>query len=239
MKRYVFLALLGVSFGLLALSGPAFGDNGNAPTTLNFFSGGGGAHADWLATVDQPPGDVDNQAIRLVTTTDPHGYAGIYFHHVTGIPADAFPDSSFWLRSNFVGPSLGSPRLIVVFQTAAGVPDGDAELTPNSLTTTWRQISDASDYPDSGWDIHGGTCGYGYHQVWSVAQACHAGDVVSQVFLTTDPYGVEHRIDDIEVNYKRFSSASDNGGGNNDPAGPDATTDPSLIPPLELLLPQQ
>ncbi len=32
-----------------------------------------------------------------------------------------------------------------------------------------------------------------------------------------------------------FSSASDNGGGTNDAAGPDATTDLSLLPPLDLL----
>src|SRR6266699_3221498 len=70
-------------------------DNGNAAPTLSFFSGGNGAHADWFATIDQPPGDIDNQAIRLLTTNGAPsftmGYAGITIHHVTGIPAADFP----------------------------------------------------------------------------------------------------------------------------------------------------
>ena len=45
-----------------------------------------------------------------------------------------------------------------------------------------------------------------------------------------DAYGIYQLIDDINVNGKTFSKASDNGNGNNTPAGPDATTDPSLLP---------
>ena len=66
-------------------------------------------------------------------------------------------------------------------------------------------------------------------------QACFAGDTTLAVYLTTDAYGIYHLIDDINVNGKMFSSASDNGNGSNDPAGPDATLDPSLLPPLFLL----
>jgi hypothetical protein len=55
------------------------------------------------------------------------------------------------------------------------------------------------------------------------------------VYLTTDAYGIYHLIDDLSVNGKTFSSASDNSNGNNDPAGPTATTDPTLLPPLFLL----
>jgi len=95
MKRF-FLML----FAVLAVAGAApiagLADSGNPPPTLSFFSGGQGAHADWLATSDQPPGDTDNQAIRLLTTdgapTYEKGYAGILVHHVTGIPAADFPD---------------------------------------------------------------------------------------------------------------------------------------------------
>jgi len=76
-----------------------------------------------------------------------------------------------------------------------------------------------------------------YHQTWNVAQTCHAGETVLSVFLTTDAYGIYHLIDDITVNGKTFSSASDNGNGTNDPAGPTATTDPTLLPPLFLLPP--
>jgi hypothetical protein len=63
-------------------------------------------------------------------------------------------------------------------------------------------------------------------------RGCFAAFTVLSVYMTSDPYGVEHRIDDIETNSREFSSASDNGNGSNDPAGPDATTDPSLLPPL-------
>ena len=44
-------------------------------------------------------------------------------------------------------------------------------------------------------------------------------------------------IDDIEVNGKTFSRARDNGNGNNSSAGPDATTDPSLLPPIPIPIP--
>jgi len=37
-------------------------------------------------------------------------------------------------------------------------------------------------------------------------------------------------IDDITVDNKTFSSASDNSSGDNATAGPTATTDPSLLP---------
>jgi hypothetical protein len=74
-----------------------------------------------------------------------------------------------------------------------------------------------------------------YNAKWSAVQACFAGDTTLAVYLTTDAYGIYHLIDDLTVNGKTFSSASDNGNGKNDPAGPDATTDPSLLPPLFLL----
>src|ERR1041385_768843 len=119
-------AIVGVAVALLTWRTRTFADNGNASPTLSFFSGGNGAHADWLATSDQPPGDLDNQAIRLLTVdgapTFQQGYAGILFHHVTGIPAEAFPDSAFWNKTPcpYAGSpaTLGSPRLVVEFQNA-------------------------------------------------------------------------------------------------------------------------
>src|SRR5207253_3249626 len=85
MKRLLFA--FGVAACALVAPIAAVGDNGNASPTLSFFSGGNGAHADWLVTADQPPGDTDSQAIRLLTTdgapTFEHGYAGILVHHVT------------------------------------------------------------------------------------------------------------------------------------------------------------
>src|SRR5438270_9968700 len=154
MKRPLRLFLTTTAFlaaAFLVVATTAVAGNGNASPTLSFFSGGAGAHADWLATADQPPGDTDNQAIRLVTANGApsysQGYAGITVHHVDGIPAAAFPDSSFWVKyQNYTGPSLGSPRLVVQFATPAGTPDGDAELFADVATGDWQQVSDASNY---------------------------------------------------------------------------------------------
>lgn len=209
--------------------------DGRMTPTLSFFSSGHGAHADWLATDDQPPGDTDNQAIRLLTTNE--GYAGILVHHVTGIPALAFPDSSFWVKTpDFAGPSLGSPRLIVAFQNAAGVSDGYADLRPLALAPTWQQVSTPN------WDVMNvlpsNPCfPFRYEQTWSQVQTCFAADVTQAVYLTTDPYGVYHLIDDLNVGGTTFSSAADNGNGINNPAGPEATTDPSLLPSIFFLPP--
>jgi hypothetical protein len=190
-----------------------------------------------LATSDQPPGDTDNQAIRIVTTTASNGYAGVLFHHVTGIPAAAFPDSEFWVKTpnNNNQPSLGSPRLVVEFQTATGAFDGYGDLRPLFLTSSWQDVSDQSSYPLSGWDVMGGPCGFRYNVMWSDVQSCFSGDTTLSVFLTTDPYGVYHLIDDMNVDGKTFTDAASNGNGDNTSAGP-AASDPSLIPSSMLSL---
>src|SRR6185436_11856920 len=126
---FLLRAAIAVSTIPLLLPIAMHADNGNASPTLSFFSGGNGGHADWFVTDDQPPGDTDKQAIRLITTngapTYQHGYAGILVHHVTGIPATAFPDSSFWNKVPAgPGPTLGSPRLVVQFQNGLGQFDG-------------------------------------------------------------------------------------------------------------------
>ena len=231
------LAALLLLAALCVAATTASADNGNAPPTLSFFSGGDGAQAHWLATADQPPQDSDNQAIELQTTNDApsfsKGYAGILVHHVTGIPAAAFPDSSFWLKTpDAAGPSLGSPRLVVEFQDALGNFDGYGDLRPLTLTPSWQDVNDTTSYPNSGWDVMGGPCGFQYNVHWSDVQACFAADTTLAVFVVADAYGIDHLIDDVTVGGKTFSSASDNGHGDNDPAGPAATTDPSLLPPL-------
>jgi|SRR5947209_1755969 len=239
-----------VAFGIAAPGAAA--DPGNAPPTLSFFSGGDGAQAHWLRTADQPPGDTDGQAIQLQTTNDAptfdKGYAGILVHHVTGIPAAAFPDSAFWTKTPcpYSGNTVGSPRLVVEFQTATGQFDGYADLRENARNCDdWEQVSDAEfgpnttfgAYPNSAWDVMGGPCAFRYNVQWSNVQACFSADTVLTVFLVADPYGINHLIDDITVDGKRFSSASDNGAGNNTAAGPTATTDPTLLPPLLLFPP--
>ena len=236
-----------LSLMVLFLTAPtsALADNGNAPTTLSFFSSGQGAQAHWFNNEDQPPGDTDHQSIRLLTTngapTYEKGYAGILFHHVTGIPAAAFPDSSFWVKTrDFTGPSLGSPRLVVTFQTAAGGFVGYGSLRPEVLTPNWQLVSDVGNYPATGWDVMGGPCGFRYNTTWSEVQSCFAAFTTLSVYITTDAYGIDHLIDRIEVNGKRFSSASDNGNGRNEGAGPTATLDLTLLPPQPLpdLLPR-
>lgn len=158
---------------------------------------------------------------------------------MTGIPTALFPDSEFWNKAPYnPGPTLGSPRLVVAFQNAAGQFDGYAALRENSrLTNDWEKVSDVDTYPNSAWDVMGGPglCVFLYNVTWSVVQSCFAGDTTLSVFLVADGYGVYHLIDDITVLGKTFSSAADNGKGNNTSAGPAATTDPSLLPPLFLL----
>jgi hypothetical protein len=236
-RTKVLLATVALAASLCVVAGNALADNGNGPPTLSFFSGGDGANAHWLVTSDQPLGDTDNQAIQLQTTNDAptfeQGYAGILVHHVTGIPAAEFPDSEFWVKTpNFTGASLGSPRLVVEFQDAAGNFDGYGDLRPQTLSPMWQDVNDTSMYGPSGWDVMGGPCVFRYNVHWADVQACFASDTVLSVFLVADPYGITHLIDDITVDRKTFSSASDNGKGNNDPAGPSATTDLSLLPPL-------
>lgn len=244
------LAAVVLAAALVVAAASAQADNGNSSPNLSFFSGGDGANAHWVVTADQPPGDTDSQAIQLQTTNDAptyaKGYAGILVHHVTGIPAAAFPDSAFWNKTP--APYLlepytqGSPRLVVEFQTATGQFDGYADLRENTRLNGWEQVSDAEfgpnatpgAYPNSAWDVMGGPapCGFLYNVEWSTVQACFAGDTTLSVFLVADAYGITHLIDDITVDGKTFSSASDNGGGINTPAGPAATTDPSLLPAI-------
>jgi hypothetical protein len=227
----------------LFVSTTTHADNGNASPTLSFFSGGNGAHADWFVTTDQPPGDTDMRAIRLETTngapTFEHGYAGILVHHVTGIPVAAFPDSSFWNKTPSLYPgepyTVCSPRLVVQFQNAAGEFDGYADLRENTRGNDWEEVSDVDTYPNSAWDVMGGPglgCGFRYNVTWSVVQGCFAGDTTLSVYIVADAYGIYHLIDDITVNGKTFSKAADNSNGDNTPAGPDLTLDPSLLPPV-------
>lgn len=236
-RTKVLLITVALAAGLSVAATAAYGDNGKASPSLSFFSGGDGAQAHWFATADQPPGDTDNQAIQLNTTNDAptyaKGYAGILVHHVTGIPADAFPDSEFWVRTPaFTGASLGSPRLVVEFQDATGQFVGYGDLRPLTLTESWQDVNDTTSYPNSGWDVMGGPCGFRYNVHWSDVQACFTGDTTLSVFLVADAYGINHLIDDITVDGKTFSSASDNGNGINTAAGPGATTDPSLLPAI-------
>src|SRR3954463_3596786 len=146
MPRAILLAGIATVWLLFALPATA-ADNGNAGPTLSFFSGGGGAHAGWVHTDDQPPGDTDGQAIHIHVT--PTGYAGVLVHHVYGTPTAEYPTSKYDFRCvNCAGPSLGSPRLVIQFSDG-----GDASLRPLVWFQTWTTITDPN------WDNRGGSCG--------------------------------------------------------------------------------
>jgi hypothetical protein len=206
---------MAISLAVPALASAA--DQGNAPPTLSFFSGGGGAHAGWVHTSDQPPGDTDQQAIQIHDTAS--GYAGVLVHHVYGTPTASFPNSKFDFKSNLASPSsLGYPRLVIQFSDG-----GDASLRPLTWQQNWTTVQDPN------WDNRGGTCGFVFETNWQQIQACHAGTFVTNAFITTDPgIEVDFLIDNLSVDGKRFSRAADNGDGDNTTA----TFTPDALPSL-------
>lgn len=221
MKRIFVLGLLLGLEAVLVVPSALAADNGNAPPTLSFFSGGGGAHAGWVHTNDQPPGDTDQQAIQIYDTTDPNGYAGVLVHHVYGIPTAAFPNSKFDFKSNLTSPSsLGYLRLVILFSDG-----GRGELRPLTWQQNWTTVEDPN------WDNNGGTCGFLFETSWQNIQGCHVGTIVTNAYITTDPgINVMFLIDNLFVDGKHFSNASDNGG--SDANNTTATYTPTLLPPL-------
>lgn len=203
MKRLLLL----VTLTLVLTAGTASAaDNGNPPPTLSFFSGGGGAHADWYHTEDMPPGDADQQVIRIHATAT--GYAGVLVHHVYGQPTATFPNSKFDFKADRFGPSLGYPRLVIRFSDG-----GRAELRPLTWQTNWTTVADPN------WDNNGGTCGFRYETTWEEVQACHVGTFITNAYITTDPgIDVTFYVDNLTVDGKNFSRAADNGNGDNEPA---------------------
>lgn len=205
MKGFCCTLVAAMSIACAAAMTARAADNGNAPPTLSFFSGGGGAHAGWVHTDDQPPGDTDQQAIRIHDTIDPTGYAGVLVHHVYGTATASFPNSTFDFKADTPGPSFGYPRLVIRFSDG-----GRAELRPLTWQTTWSTVADPN------WDNNGGTCGFVYQTTWNTVQACHIGTIVTNAYITTDPLiDVTFLVDNLNVDGKHFSSASDNGNGDN------------------------
>jgi hypothetical protein len=195
------VAVLTGAFALSLAGAASAADQGNAPATLSFFSGGGGANAHWQHDTADSPNDDNQQDIEINTTTAPTGFAGVTVHHVAGTPTAAYPNSSFEVKSNMAGPSLGSPRLVVQFSDG-----GDASLRPLMNTTSWQEVADPN------WDNRGGSCGFRFQTSWQDIQQCHVGTVVTNVFLVADPYGFTHWIDNLNTAGKVFNEAPDNGG---------------------------
>jgi hypothetical protein len=177
-------------------------DRGGAPPKLSFCTSGGDAEAHWQHDPADSPNDDNMQDIELVTTTSDH--ARIDVMHVFGTPVEEYPNSSYEVKSSMVGPSLGSPRLVIQFSDG-----GDASLRPLINTTSWQEVSDPN------WDNRGGTCGFRFQTTWQDIQQCHAGQTVVGVFLTTDPYGFTHWIDNLDTAGKVWNEAADNGNGSN------------------------
>ena len=202
-KRFFsLLAAALVAVGIVAASAQAASDKGNAGPTLGFYSGGSGANAHWQNDRADSPADDNRQDIEIRTTTRPSGYAGVDVHHVYGTPTEAYPNSSFEVKSEVAAPSLGSPRLVVRFSDG-----GRAELRPLALTPSWQQVADPN------WDDNGGTCGFQYETTWQNVQSCHAGTVVTDVYVATDPYGLTYWVDNLTTAGKTWSRAADNGNG--------------------------
>jgi hypothetical protein len=219
MKRLVLMLLAVVGVAGAAPIATLAADSGNAPPTLSFFSGGGGAHAGWVHTEDQNAGDTDKQAIQIYDTTDPSGFAGVLIHHVYGTPTASFPNSTFDFKANMTGPSLGYPRLVIRFSDG-----GRAELRPLTWQETWTTVADPN------WDNNGGVCGFLFETTWNDIQACHPGTFVTNAFITTDPgIQVMFLVDNLNVDGKHFSSASDNSNGDNTTA----TFTPNLLALLQ------
>ena len=176
-------------------------DKGNAPPKLSFFSGGDeGANAHWQHDRDDSPADDNLQDIEINTTTAPNGFAGVNVHHVFGTPTASYPNSRFEVKSDFAGPSLGSPRLVILFSDG-----GRAELRPLTNNQSWQEVEDPN------WDNNGGSCGFVFQTTWNVVQGCHAGTVVTDVFIVADPYGRTHWIDSLTTAGKTWGRAADNG----------------------------
>jgi hypothetical protein len=191
---------------LVGASAQAASDKGNAGPTLSFYSGGAGANAHWQNDRADSQDDDNHQDIEINTTTAPTGFAGVTVHHVYGMPTIDYPSSRFEVKSNVPGPggvpSLGSPRLVILFSDG-----GRAELRPLLNTPDWQPVSDPN------WDNNGGTCGFVYETTWENVQSCHAGTFITDVYIATDPYGLTYWIDNLTTAGKNWSQAADNGNG--------------------------
>jgi hypothetical protein len=178
-------------------------DNGNAPAKLSF-CGTGGGQAHWQHDPADSPNDDNLQDIEIVTTAT-GGFGRIDVMHVFGTPVEEYPNSSYEVKSDVAGPSLGSPRLVIEFSDG-----GDASLRPLTNTTDWQLVEDPN------WDNRGGTCGFLFQTDWQTIQGCHAGAVVTAAYLIADPYGFTHWIDNLETAGRLWNEAQDNGNNSSD-----------------------
>ena len=174
-------------------------DNGNAPAKLSFCGTDAGGSAHWQHDEADSPNDDNLQDIELVTTA-PAGFARIDVMHVFGTPTEEYPSSSYEVKSDTAGPSLGSPRLVVNFSDG-----GSGHLRPLMNSTEWEAVTDGN------WDNNGGECGYVFQTTWQEVQDCHPGTYVTSVHWVADPYGFTHWFDNLNTAGRTWNDAQDNG----------------------------
>jgi hypothetical protein len=183
----------------------ASGNNGRTAQSESFFaSGNASAHWDNTQSADA------NRFSERYDVNDASSYAGTTLHHVEGLPAPA-TSPSFAFKADRSGPSGGSPRLVMVFgDPSTGTTVGDIELTPDNWDTSWQTVGDGF------WSVHGGTCGFTYHDNYQHAVGCMgAGTVVTSAYIVTDsgwlyPSGYTNWVDDVQYGGKTISQPSDN-----------------------------
>ena len=172
MRKRLFLLALAAALVTAMTAAPAYAqddggcsepktDNGNAPAKLSFCGTDAGGSAHWQHDEADSTNDDNLQDIELVTTA-PAGFARIDVMHVFGTPTEEYPSSSYEVKSDTMGPSLGSPRLVVNFSDG-----GSGHLRPLNNTMSWQSVTDGN------WDNNGGTCGFQFQRTWEEVQDCH------------------------------------------------------------------
>jgi hypothetical protein len=191
------ITVLSLSVGLTAR---AHANNNNGDNVFVTFEHSAATTAGWVHYSPPPPGDPDDWSIKLqLPKTDvPYPFANAILHNVAGPPPATAP--SFDFLSNIAGPSGGSPRLVMCF---SGAPScyNKMELRPLAwVANLWTTV----DGNGPNWDNRGAGCPT-YGLTYTEALACHAGQTVLDVHISTDsswlatvpPTGYIHYIDNI------------------------------------------
>jgi hypothetical protein len=159
-------------------------DNYNSTNaTISTFFASSDAFVQWDQD-ESPPTDTAPWAVQM--TLGPTGsFAGFCLN---GFNDQAPPPQppSFWFKPSRSQGSLGSPRLVIEFLGATPTSADNIQLRPLSWTANvWQQEGGANAVTSNDWESHGG-CGFEYEVQYSVAMACHAGEIVQDVFVVED-----------------------------------------------------
>jgi len=198
MRRRLPLLIAVTSAAALAIA-PAWGSSGGRTAQSESFFAYGNASAHWDNSQDAD----DDGFSQVYEVNDATSYAGTTLHHVEGLPAPADPPSFDFKTSQDGNPSVGSPRLVIVFADG-----GNIQLRPLFWDSSWTH----EDGNSNDWDNYGGTCGFRYERSYEEVKACHPDQLVTAAFIVTDapyaPYKVW--IDNVQYDGKTISQPSDN-----------------------------